>query len=86
MPLSKGAATGAVEVIGEALAEGENVRIARVRHVHDEESSGPVRAQSAYGRERVDIGVERAGVQGGQDTQECRERRREFESTRSNRL
>ena len=45
-----------------------------VLHVHDEESSGPVRAQSAYGRERADTSVECAGVQSGQDIQECRER------------
>ena len=74
--LSRSAAGNAVdavfEAVGEALANGEEVRIAGFGTLRNQEPSGSYRAQPADRREPVDTGHDRAGVQAGQGDQGCR--------------
>ena len=75
--LSQSAAGNAVdavfEAVGEALGNGEEVRIAGIRNLRNKKPPGSYRAQPADRREPVDTGLDRAGVQAGQGAQGCRE-------------
>ena len=79
--LNKAAARDAVDgvfaTIGEALANGEEVRIAGFGDVRCQDPGGPYRPQPPDRRGDLDIGFEVTVVQGGEGTQGCGERRNE---------
>ena len=75
--LSRSAAGDAVdavfEAVSESLANGEEVRIVGFRNLRRQEPAGSHWAEPADGREPVDTGLDRAGLQAGQGAQGCRE-------------
>ena len=75
--LSQSAAGNAVdavfEAVGEALANGEEVRIAGFGTFGTGNRPARTGRNPQTGREPVDTGLDRAGVQAGQGAQECRE-------------
>ena len=74
---ARDAVDGVIETIGEALANGEEVRIAGFGSFVHQEPAGPYRPQPKDRRSGFDTGVEVSRVQGGQDAQGCGECRLE---------
>ena len=79
--MNKAAARGAVDsvfaTIGEALANGDEMRDRGIRDVRCQDPAYPHRAQPPDRRGNFDIGVEVSLVQGGEGAQGCSERRRD---------
>ena len=70
---AKDAVDGVFETIGEAPGEWRRGTDPRLRHVRHPEPAGAHRAQPRHGRAGRDRGLDRTGLQGGQDAEGCRE-------------